>query len=257
MEQSAEESAECGNTTTKGEGTEELVEFEGNSESRTDTHKIKKGGLEELVDDTDNFSSEASKVERSPHGSVAFIYYRDPKTGITEYLFEQNKEDYALLEERGKIRLIGGARDYIGGRLEGSLEALVRELGQEEFKNPVAGNKLTKDKSKIHFITRVSNEVNRQIAYTDIYAIEVKSKSDWNIIKTSDSSRDTGIFRVFTDKTALKLDDRYYAFGSADVIKNFIIEKMPVQNGIFSKISNNSSYGRYDSIYKMVAWKIW
>ena len=190
-------------------------------------HKLEEGKIAEYLAKKGTIKpKESTKVERSRHGVVAVIYYTDSETGITYYLLEQNKIDYIPREEAGKIRPIGGARDYINGRLEGSLEALAREFG-EEFKSSVAANAVIKALYESgEKYTTVEDIVNGKVAYTDVYIIELKSKKDWRAVEKSGSRGDTGIFRGFDRETTLSLPNQYYASGSADFIKNFVYQNI-------------------------------
>ena len=204
-------------------------------ESKTYAKKIssqKKSGLEErLKEDSDK---EKPERKRSSHGSVAFIHYTYPETGVIEYLVEENKPDYQ--GQDGLYRLIGGARDFINGRLEGSLKAIKREF-QEEFKSSEASSivirLLENDPRKIDSIIEI---VDGKIAITDVYEIKVESKMEWDKIKSSGSKGDAGIFRAVRYNKLLELDDRYFAFNSGNLIKEL------VYNGTVEKVSDFSKY---------------
>lgn len=219
-------------------------EYEGESAQKFSDEKyaIDKLYSRELAEYLENKgvipAKEIAKNKRSPHGVVAFFHYTDHNTGKTYYLVEQNKENHLIEKDRGGIRLIGGARDFIDGRLEGSFEALVRELW-EEFKSPTASRTSVEAlyENGEKYIT-IEEAVNRKLAYTDVYIIEIKQKSKWNIVATSGSTGDTGIFRVFDDETILNLPDQYFAYGSASLIKGFVLENLIMRANYFTSIGS-------------------
>lgn len=221
MEQSVAENSECEGAGSVDEAAEEPVE---SKEARSE-----KNGLENAIQSELNReeyksknSKEQTEAERSVHGSLAFIYYTDPETGITEYLIEENKPDYPG-GQGGKYRLIGGARE--AG--ESSLKTLEREL-EEEFKSRDASSILIKIlKKNQHKYGSIQDLIYGKISITHVYDINVESKTEWNKIRRSGSKHDAGTFRAIKDIKILELlhkNKLYFAFGPehAEIIKEFI-----------------------------------
>ena len=191
-------------------------------------HKLEEGEIAEYLAKKGTIKpKESTKVERSPHGVVAFICYTDPHTRKTYYQLEQNKKGYFPSKEEGKLRLIGGARDYIDGIdgiIETSFEALEREL-KEEFKQVASDILVEALYENGEKYTTVEDRVNGKVAYTDIYLIELESKKDWEAVAKS-GPKDAGIFRVFDDVTVLNTPIQYFGISSGNLIKGFVIENM-------------------------------
>ncbi|MBI2647454.1 NUDIX hydrolase [Candidatus Woesearchaeota archaeon] len=156
------------------------------------------------------------------NGSVAIIYHVDEKTGEMYVLFEQKPHDYSIKDWRGKFQFPGGTIKT----LESSLHTLKREIG-EEFDSRIAASILinildsTRDK-----YTTIYEMVNGNVTYTDIWVAEVKSKNDVEIIKTSRSSHDAGMFRFIPARLIFYLDDSYFVNAQGRVIKAFIEDKL-------------------------------
>ena len=173
--------------------------------------------VEYIRESGENEDKDSVKREKTPNGSLAFIYHKNRETGEDEYLFEQTRLGCPG-GNAGKIKLIGGGQE-IG---EASLETLIRELG-EEFESHAANSILIKTLNRNpNKYTTVVDIVNGEVTLTDIYDIEVESKREWDIVKASGSAHDAGNFRVLTGGRTLSIDNQYFAFGWGDMIKEFI-----------------------------------
>ena len=147
-------------------------------------------------------------------------------------LLEQNDISYFTKEDSGGLRLIGGARDFVNGRLEGSLEALAKEF-YEEFKSPVARDILIESLYESgEKYTTLENTVNGDIAYTDIYLLKL-NKKEWEPVEKSGSTKGTGIFRAFNGELTLNIPNGYFAFNSAGLIKGFVFENSYLRKNTF------------------------
>lgn len=154
---------------------------------------------------------ESYEEEDSRDGALAFVFYRNKKTGEVEYLFEQPKGQG---ENAGRIKLIGGHKKV----RESNLEAMLREAG-EEVEAPAIDVLL---KGAFEYYMPMTDVVNKEITITSIYMREIESEADWEIMKTAREKHDAGNFRIFTDSALLNLDNRYFAYGWADMIKGVI-----------------------------------
>lgn len=160
-------------------------------------------------------SEDSSEDEDSPHGSVTFVYHKDKKTGKTEYLVEQPQLGKS---EAGKIKLIGGHRKV----RESHDEAIRRETG-EEVSSPAKEILLGGD---FVYHTTMTDTINGKILQTAIYKREIKSDTEWQIVKAAYGIHDAGNLRTFTDRVLLNTDNQYFAYGNnwAKMFKDFVRE---------------------------------
>lgn len=166
----------------------------------------------------------AQKVERTNHGTGLIIEYVDSETGdVTEYLFEQRVYDDKNASQRGKLGLMGGGIERIDGRLENSLENMIKEIRQE-FEDPWAAEILIK---RLEYIDTITDLVEGKPAYTYIYRARITSPYECHVISSSRSADGAGPrYRIkasdFTDNS-IKPNDFIYSQG--EFIFNYVAKR--------------------------------
>ncbi|MBI3034991.1 hypothetical protein HYY71_01595 [Candidatus Woesearchaeota archaeon] len=156
-----------------------------------------------------------SKDKDSPHGSLGFIFHKDKKTGVTEYLVEQPQLGKY---DAGKIKLLGGHKK-VG---ESFGDAIRREVG-EEVSSPAKDILLAGD---FVYYTTMNDVVNGKVVQTAVYEREIKSDAEWKIVKSAYGTHDAGNISVLSAHTLLGLGNEYYAYGNnwARMFKDFVRE---------------------------------
>ena len=161
--------------------------------------------------------NDSKAKEETWEGAVAYIYNK--KSG--EFLLEENPATYGVKEARGKLRLIGGAKESYDS---GTLETLVRELEEEvegeanEKLRKIARNRGT------HYDT-IWNVINGRLVKTDIYKIEANDR-EWESIRKAKPTHDTGYFHVLRFDEILSRPDSQFAFEHGPKIKEFIYNQL-------------------------------
>lgn len=165
-------------------------------------------------------NSKSEKEEETINGAVALLHYYNEDTGEVELLVEQKPVDFPDKSVVGKFTLFGGHKR----KGERSIDTLVRELG-EELPEPTASIVIDHLRKNCYYYTTLHFSENGQLGHTDVYAIKIESKADWEIVKLTHTQHDAGNARVLTWRQAFKFND-YFAYNYGSTVKEFIMGKL-------------------------------
>ena len=157
-----------------------------------------------------------------------------------------------MSKERWKLRPIGGSVKH----KESSIETLIREF-EEEIENEEAKRILIKSlRENGKYYVTLRDVVGGKLYETDLYLVNVSSKREWEIVKSSRLTDDAGFVRILPFKDVLDKPDEDFAFGSKtikDVVRQIYnnpvhYNLMNYRNSNHSLLNENSMHGNLKPI---------
>ena len=164
---------------------------------------------------SDSKSSGKKKVQGY---ATAIIYHVDKKSGRKFVVLEENPAGYSFVQERNKIRPLGGtAEDYDKSRyitLEREVSEEVHEQGSSILKKNLKKN------GKL--LMTIRTEHPHEISETDLYEIEIKDEAEWSVFLRARWKHDAGYQRVFSDAELKAMPDDKFAYVYSGIIKGWL-----------------------------------
>ena len=198
----------------------------------------KNGEGAEVTYSTLDSDEKGSSKKETDNGVVAIIYNRE--TG--EIAFEQKPSNHPDSSVHGKLQPFGGHIEED----ETSLEALIRELGEEAAHSVPLLVRAVKERGyKYYMQTAVFGG---KVVYTDYWVVPL-TNSEWMRFVDGGTTAEAGPLRTLTSWQALSLDNRYYAYGSGPIVKEFIVENIGAKTPYtLIKASSFAPFAYHDSV---------